>query len=54
MKREVCWSLSNITAGNSDQAGCVLKNQQLVYKLMELAKSEDVEVTSIKIKNKDN
>lgn len=36
VKREVCWSLSNIPVGNPDLAHQILKNKEIVCRIMNL------------------
>ena len=41
---ETCWIISNITAGTPEQIGMVIKNQELLTKLISLSTNDFADV----------
>jgi len=44
VRREVCWALSNIAAGRSDQLELIIGNPEYLNQLMRVALSDTFEV----------
>ena len=44
IRREACWLLSNITAGNFDQIQIVIQNKHIILKLIDLVEKDLPEV----------
>jgi len=40
IRREACWLLSNITAGNFDQIRIVIQNKHIILKLIDLVEKD--------------
>jgi importin subunit alpha-1 len=44
IKREACWCLSNITAGSGEQIQCIVRDKQMLDRLIHLINTEGTEV----------
>jgi hypothetical protein len=42
VRKEVCWTLSNITAGNYDQIRIVIQNKNIILKLKDVEFNKDI------------